>query len=93
MSTTASTSFNIYKANCNIIGQWCKVGHGSVTRESSTWLLTVCDDKADGIGPYIDRDGGSYGTNGNGTCCSVYAIPEHWRVRWNGYATPWFAMP
>jgi hypothetical protein len=57
------------------------------------YTLKVCDDKADGIGPYIDLNGGSYGTNGNGTCSTYVAEPYEWRVRWDGYYTPWLNMP
>src|SRR5262249_54023751 len=67
--TSNSTSFVIYHVGNCLPNCWNKVGHGSVTHNVSTgtYTLIVCDDKADGIGPYIDRDGGSYGTNGNGT--------------------------
>jgi len=73
---------------------WHEVGNGSVTADGGgVYTLTVCDDKADGIGPYIDRDGGSYGTNGSGTCSTYVAEPYEWRTRWDGYSAPWLGMP
>ncbi|MEU1538348.1 hypothetical protein ABZ461_09520 [Actinacidiphila glaucinigra] len=92
-STTTKTTFTIMGHTCNSWGLPCQVGHGSIERSGSVWYLVVCDDKADGIGPYIDRDGGSYGASGNGTCGTVYAVPSQWRVRWNGWTTPWFTRP
>jgi hypothetical protein len=93
LSSSTKTTFEI-DVSCGLGTNVCEVGHGSVAKYgSSAWSLTVCDDRADGIGPYIDRDGGSYGTDGNGTCSMVVAIPEHWRVRWDGRVTPWFTMP
>lgn len=91
--SSGSNSFKIYH-DSDLAG-YQLVGNGSVTRNSSTgtWSLKVCDDRADGIGPYIDRDGGSYGTGGNGTCTTYVAIPSEWRVRWNGFATPWQPLP
>ena len=93
--SSGSNSFKIFHYDGPVLGEYVLVGHGSVTSDSSTgtWTLKVCDDKADGIGPYIDRDGGSYGTEGNGTCSTVVAIPSEWRVRWDGYHTPWQPMP
>ena len=91
LSWQTKSTFEI-DVTCHVMDS-CEVGSGSVIREGSAYSLTVCDDRADGIGPYIDRDGGSYGTDGNGTCSTVVAIPEHWRVRWDGLVTPWFTMP
>jgi len=59
VSNSTKTTF-VINSICNLV-QVCQVGHGSVTRDGTAWSLTVCDDRADGIGPYIDRDGGSYG--------------------------------
>jgi hypothetical protein len=59
-------SFKIY--HYSSLADWQLVGNGSVTanRDTGTWNMKVCDDRADGIGPYIDVPGGSYGTGGNG---------------------------
>lgn len=94
-STTTKTSFIIKYDLCPPVSTECQVGHGSITRGSSAWTLTICDDKADGIGPFIDRsDGGSYGTSGAGHCSSVVAVPPLWRVRWGATDhTPWFTNP
>lgn len=89
-STSTATTFDI--TDPLPVG-YIRLGHGTVERSGSIWYLTVCDDHADGIGPFIDRDGGSYGTGGAGTCTTYGAIPVHWRVRFNGAVTPWFTMP
>lgn len=92
-SYSAKTNFKVWCHTC-YWGFADVIGHGSVENVGSgTYRLIVCDDSADGKAVYIDRDGGSYGTSGNGTCNQVYASPYQWRVRWNGMVTPWFTMP
>lgn len=91
-SNSSTTTFTIYE-HPPVIGLPYRLGHGSVQRTGSVWNLTVCDDYPDGIGPYIDRDGGFYGTNGYPNCSTYVAVPQHWRVRFNGSVTPWFTMP
>jgi uncharacterized protein (DUF427 family) len=89
--TSGATTFEIWHFNVS----WHEVGNGSIIADHSTgtWTLKICDDKADGIGPYIDRDGGSYGASGNGTCSTVVTILSEWKVRWDGYSTPWQPLP
>jgi hypothetical protein len=90
------TTWDIYWEACDVAAVLveCKVGHGTVKEMGFEDSYTICDDAADGIGPYIDRSsGGSYGTSGNGHCTTDIVVPSNWRVRWDGATTPYFTIP
>ena len=93
ISADTRGNFDIYAPSCVTLGAVfdCQVGHGYLHETSANhYKIDVCDDKADGIGPYVQPGTVSkIGGSGNGKCSpgTYNNTLFTWTITWDGWST------